>query len=80
MIGLQKLTILKLNGLIKMSDHPLIKLCTSSHTLEHLELTKCEALTEYGIDMIIKQVTTLKFIDMNCIAAITNPVFEQLRQ
>ena len=40
-IGLQKLTILKLNGLIKMSDHPLIKLCTSSHTLEHLELTMC---------------------------------------
>jgi len=48
--------------------------------MEHLELTKCEALTEYSIDQIVKQCSTLKFIDLNSIPAITQPVLEQLRQ
>jgi hypothetical protein len=53
-IGLKKLRILKLSGLAKVSDHPLLKLCTSSMVLEHVELTKCEGVTEYCIDMMIK--------------------------
>lgn len=65
---------------MKLTDHALIKLCNSSHVLESLELTKCEALTEYSIDMIIKNVLTLKFIDLNCIPAITPQALEQLRQ
>jgi hypothetical protein len=54
-----------------MSDHPLIKLCHSAHGLEHLELTKCEALTEYSIDNIIRNNQSLNFIDLNSIPAIT---------
>lgn len=75
-VGLQKLRILKLNGLVKISDHQLLKVCLSSHVLEHLELTKCENLTEYSIDMLIKQMPTLKFIDINSIPAITPIVLE----
>ena len=68
-----------MNGLNKISDHCLLKVCQSSHVLEHLELTKCENLTEYSIDMLIKQVPTLKFIDVNSIPAITPQVLEQLK-
>jgi len=66
----------KLNGLLKMSDHPLIKLCHAAPQLEHLELTKCEAITEYSIDNIIRNNTSLKFIDLNAIPAITPQVLE----
>lgn len=56
-----------------------MKICKSSHALEHLELTKCEAITEYGIDQLIKNTPTLKFLDLNCIPAITPQVLENLR-
>lgn len=68
--------IIKLNGLAKMTDHSVMKLCHASNVLEHLELTKCESITEYSIDTIIKQTTTLKFIDLNSIPAITPQVLE----
>ena len=54
-----------------MTDHSIMKLCSASQVIEHLELTKCEGLTEYSIDQIIKGSNTLKFIDLNCIPAIT---------
>lgn len=57
-----------------------MKLCASSHVLEHLELTKCEAITEYSIDQLIKNTPTLKFMDLNSIPAITPVVLEALRQ
>ncbi|CDW83748.1 UNKNOWN [Stylonychia lemnae] len=79
-IGLQKLKILKFSGIARLSDHTLIKVCNNSHVLEHIELTKCEGLTEYSIDHIIKNTTTLKFIDLNNIPAITPQVLEQLKQ
>lgn len=49
-IGLAKLKVAKLSGLTKLGDHTLMKIVNSSACLEHLELTKCEALTEYSID------------------------------
>lgn len=68
--------VLKLNGLNKISDHPLLKICTSSNVLEHLELARCEAITEYSIDMIMKTIATLKFIDINFIPALTPTILE----
>ena len=79
-IGLQKLRIAKFCGIVKMSDHSLMKLVASSQAMEHLELTKCESLTEYSIDHIIRTCSTLKFIDLNSIPAITPAVLEQLKQ
>lgn len=70
---------MKLSGIVKLTDHTLIKLVNTSHVLEHLELTKCEALTEYSIDQIIKNTSTLKFIDLNSIPAITPQVLETLK-
>lgn len=71
LIGLPKLRILKLGGMIKISDHPLLKLAQTSRVLEHLELTNCALLTEYSIENIIKQTPSLRFLDLNGIPAIT---------
>ena len=79
-VGLQKLRILKLSGLSKMTDHTLLKIVNTSHAVEHIELTKCEGLTEYSISQIIQACNTLKFIDLNNIPVITPAVLETLRQ
>jgi hypothetical protein len=71
LIGLPKLRILKLGGMVKISDHPLLKLAQTSRVLEHLELTNCALLTEYSIENIIKQTPSLRFLDLNGIPAIT---------
>lgn len=79
-IGLPRLRVLKLNGLVKTTDHSLLKLCQTSRVLEHIELTKCELLTEYSIDGIIKGCTNLVFLDLNGIPAVTPAQLEVFRQ
>jgi len=71
LIGLHKLRILKLGGLFKITDHPILKLTATSRVLETLELTNCALLTEYSIENIIKQTPSLKLLDLNGIPAIT---------
>lgn len=41
-VGLQKLRLIKLNGLVKITDHSLMKFTATTKVLEHLELTRCE--------------------------------------
>ena len=76
---MQKLRILKLSGLNKITDHPLLKLTQSSRVLEHLEVCKCELLTEYSIENIIKATPTLKYLDLNGIPAIIPQALELLK-
>lgn len=78
-IGLPKLRILKLGGLPKITDHPLLKLTQSSRVLEHLELANCALLTEYSIENIIKATPSLKLLDLNGIPAITQAKLDELR-
>lgn len=78
-IGLPRLRVLKLCGITKVTDHSLMKLCQTTRVLEHLELTKCELITEYSIDAILKGNTSLVFLDLNGIPAITQPTLDNLR-
>lgn len=78
-VGLQRLRILKLGGLPKITDHPLLKLSQTSRVLEHLELTNCALLTEYSIENIIKQTPSLKFLDLNGVPAITQAKLDEFR-
>ena len=73
------LRILKLSGLGKITDHPLIKLTQTSKVLEHLEICKCELVTEYSIDNIIKGSPALKYLDLNGIPAITPQILDTLK-
>ncbi len=47
--------------------------------MEHLELTNCVGVSEYGIDTLVKSVQTLNFMDLNGIPAITPLFLEELR-
>ena len=79
LIGLPKLKILKLGGLIKITDHPLLKLSQTSRVLQQMELANCALLTEYSIENIIKQTPSLKFLDLNGIPAITQAKLDEFR-
>lgn len=79
LIGLPNLRILKLSGLSKITDHPLLKLTQTSKVLEHLELCKCELLTEYSIENVIKGTPSLKYLDLNGIPAITPQILDALK-
>jgi hypothetical protein len=79
LIGLPKLRVIKLSGLVKLGDHTLMKLTSTSKVIEHLELTKCELLTEYSLENILKTVHSLSFIDLNGIPAVTPQVLDNLK-
>lgn len=79
-VGLPKLRLVKLCSLSKLTDHSVMKLALTTKVLEHFELTRCELLTEYSIEAIIKGNQTLTFLDLNGIPAITQPVLDNLRQ
>jgi len=52
-VGLQRLKVLKLNGLSKISDHPLSKLVEMADGLSHLEVARCEALTGNAMKILL---------------------------
>jgi hypothetical protein len=79
LVGLPKLRTLKLGGMIKITDHPLLKLSQTSRVLEHVELTNCALLTEYSIENMIKQTPSLRFLDLNGIPAITQAKLDEFK-
>jgi len=78
-IGLQSLKTLKLNGLERMSDLSLMKLCGTSNKIESLELARCVNLSEYGIGMVLKSLQHLRFIDVNNIPALSPQFVADIR-
>ena len=52
----------------------------TSKVVEHLELTKCELLTEYSLDNVIKSTTSLQYIDLNGVPAVTQQKLDDYRQ
>ena len=79
-IGLQLVRVAKLNGLSKISNNSLINFCKGLPYLEHLELARCESITEFGVHNIIANVPSINFIDLNFIPAITPKELEEIRK
>ena len=48
--------------------------------MEHLELTRCESITEFGVHTIIGVLPSLQFLDLNFIPAITPKELEEVRK
>jgi hypothetical protein len=66
LIGLKHIKHLKLNGLDSIGDQSLIKLCTvCAPCISELELNKCENLSDFGIDNLLKKMKFLKRIHIN---------------
>ena len=55
-------------------------LCKAMPNLEHLEITKCEKVTEFGLKSILETNSAkLKFIDINHIPAVTYGFLDELK-
>ena len=78
-IGLRRLKVLKLNGLSKITDHPLSKIVETSEYLEHLEVARCEALTGNAMKILIQKCPKLKLVDMNGVKELTYTILDEIR-
>lgn len=76
--GLQEFHTAKFCGL-KIADNTLMNFCKVAPNMEHLEITKCEGVTEFGIKQVLENNTVLKFIDINHIPAVTYPFLDELK-
>ncbi len=78
--GLPKLVILKLNGLVEMTDLPLVHIAEVFTSVEVMELARCEHLTEVGIEKVLKFMPNLKLIDLNMIPEVKAEFLEEFTQ
>jgi len=64
---------------VNMSDTGIINLFKLAPHIEHLELTKCERVTEFGINSVLDKENNLTFLDLNFIPAFTYMILDELR-
>ena len=77
--GWQQCHTAKLCGL-NISDIPAMAFAKAMPNLEHLELTKCEKVTEFGLKSILEtNGAKLQFLDINHIPAVTYPFLDELK-
>jgi len=77
--GMQKLTTVKI-GHTNLTDFGVVTLCKMAPNIEHLELNRLEALTEYSLKFVFKELHQLKFLDTNGVTAVTYPMLDELKQ
>lgn len=77
--GLAELVTVKLNFLVKIMDGSVARVAQMSNKLEHLELTGCEQLSEYGIEALFKNFKNIQFFDINHIPVINAAFYEVLK-
>ena len=62
-----------------ISDIPLMAMGKAMPNLEHLEIPKCEKVTEFGLKSLLETNTKLQFLDINHIPAVTFPFLDELK-
>ena len=78
-LGFPYLTIMKM-GSTNISDIGIIALTHNAPNLEHLELQRCERITEYGVKTVLENNKELQFIDLNKIPIVTYAYLDELKQ
>ena len=73
------MTILKL-GSTTIPDMTLIALTKNAPNLEHLELQKCERITEFGLKNVLENNKELKLLDLNKIPVVNYAYLDELKQ
>ena len=64
---------------LAIGDMPLMAMSKYMPNLEHLEIPKCEKVTEFGLKSILETNTKLEFLDINHIPAVTFPFLDELK-
>ena len=75
--GLQYMKTLKICG-AELTDITLIQITKIMPELEHLELTKCEKLTEFSLNSCLETNKNLTFMDLNGIPVVTYAYMHEL--
>ena len=77
--GFPYLTILKLGSTV-ISDISLLGITKLSPNLEHLEMQKCEKITEFGIKNVLENNKEIKYVDINKIPVVNYAFLDQLKK
>lgn len=75
--GFGYMTIMKLAS-TNISDIALIAMTKICPALEHLEVQRCERLTEYGVKAVLENNLELKFFDINKIPVVNYGFLDEL--
>lgn len=79
MVGLRRLKVLKLNGLTKITDHPLSKIVDAAENLSHLEVARCEGLTGNAMKILLLKKPSIKFVDMNGVKELKYDIWDEIK-
>jgi len=62
-----------------INDQSVLKVCSMTKALEHLELTGCEKLSEYQLTNIVREYPALKFLELSHIPVVNAAFYENLK-
>jgi len=63
-----------------LTDFGVVSLCKLAPNIEHLELCRLEALTEYSLKFVFKELKELKFLDTNGIKDCNYALLDEFKQ
>ena len=76
--GLIKLHTVKLAQL-PITDFAVSSLAKAAPNIEHLELTGCASLSDYTLKTIQAELSSLKFLDLSGVSAVSLAFYEELK-
>ena len=63
-----------------ISDISMLGITKLSPNLEHLEMQKCEKITEFGIKNVLENNKEIKYVDINKIPVVNYAFLDQLKK
>lgn len=58
----------------------MVTACKFAPNIEHLELNRLDALTDYSLKYVFKELPKLKFVDLNGVTAVNYQMLDELKQ
>jgi len=63
-----------------LTDFGVVTLCKIAPNIEHLELNRLDALTDYSMKFVFKELNKLRFLDLNGVTCVTYKDLEEMKQ
>jgi len=76
--GLTRLTTVKIAH-CNLTDFGVVTLVKVAPNIEHLELNRLDSLTDYSLKYCIKELSRLRFWDLNGVTAVTYPMLDEFK-
>ena len=69
-----------MSNLPKITDFSIVSLVKLAPNIEHLELTRCETLTDYSLKQVFNELKSLKFVDLSLIPSVNPTMLEEAKE